>query len=195
MKKKRVMKNAVAGLAMALAVGNVVPMALPGVYGITAFAETVQGSLAITDAGVKFEQTAGQDKATFDYTITMSVPDTVRDGDTVALQTRNMSDILDAGETSKPIMVDGVIVGRIERTGYFSKAARQSEVDETLVQKEKASLKAGYADCDYVITFNTNVAKARGKEISFSVNRTEPGTLVSKDTDVTAEVKIGRAHV
>ena len=133
-----------------------------------------------------------RDKATFDYTITMSVPDTVRDGDTVALQTRNMSDILDAGETSRPVMVDNVIVGRIERTGYFSKAARQAEVDETLVQKEKASLKAGYADCDYVITFNTNAAKARGKEISFSVNRTEPGTLVSKDTDVTAEVKINR---
>lgn len=195
MKKKRVVKNAVAGLAMALAVGNVLPMALPGVYGITAFAETVQGSLAITDASVKFEQTTGQDKATFDYTITMSVPDTVRDGDTVALQTRNMSDILDAGETSRVVMVDNVIVGRIERTGYFSKAARQAEVDETLVQKEKASLKAGYADCDYVITFNTNAAKARGKEISFSVNRTEPGTLVSKDADVTAEVKINRKSI
>ena len=47
MKKKRVMKNAVAGLAMALAVGNVLPMSLQGIYSITAFAETVQGSLQL----------------------------------------------------------------------------------------------------------------------------------------------------
>ena len=196
-KRKRQLSRAALLTMAALTLSSAPVSALQGLTLLTAYAEEPQGSLVIPSAEAAIEagfNTRG-DSAHLKYHLKFTIPDNVRDGDTVLIQTRNLSDFIPAGVDFLMIRVDGKIVGRLDRRNTVSKAALADSADTTIAEKRDANLAAGLRDTDYRLTFNVNAHDARGKDIVLTADTDEAATKVSENTQVTADIRVNRQSI
>ena len=144
---------------------------------------------AVGTATINKVQEAANKAIEMDYSVDITVPNTVKSGDTVRISTINLGDFIPAGETNAPVTIDGVEVGTLARVENDNKRYEQNSPNTSLDQKKAANIEAGTQDNAYVVTFNSKAAEYQGKKVQLKATSSLVyATTVNKDTNIRAQV-------
>jgi surface repeat SSSPR-51 protein len=144
---------------------------------------------AVGTATINKVQEAANKAIEMDYSVNITVPNTVKSGDTVRISTINLGDFIPAGETNAPVTIDGVEVGTLARVENNNKRYEQNSPNTSLDHKKAANIEAGTQDNAYVLTFNSKAAEYQGKKVQLKATSSLVyATTVNKNTNIRAQV-------
>ena len=190
MKNKFLFRSATI-LSLAMAGAPVVMTAVNSVPALAVVNTDKVGTLtaAVGTATINKVQEAANKAIEMDYSVGITVPNTVKSGDTVRISTINLGDFIPAGETNAPVTIDGVEVGTLARVENDNKRYEQNSPNTSLDQKKAANIEAGTQDNAYVVTFNSKAAEYQGKKVQLKATSSLVyATTVNKDTNIRAQV-------
>ena len=190
MKNKFLFRSATI-LSLAMAGAPVVMTAVNSVPALAVVNTDKVGTLtaAVGTATINKVQEAANKAIEMDYSVDITVPNTVKSGDTVRISTINLGDFIPAGETNAPVTIDGVEVGTLARVENDNKRYEQNSPNTSLDQKKAANIEAGTQDNAYVLTFNSKAAEYQGKKVQLKATSSLVyATTVNKDTKIRAQV-------
>ena len=190
MKNKFLFRSATI-LSLAMAGAPVVMTAVNSVPALAAVNTDKVGTLtaAVGTATINKVQVAANKAIEMDYSVDITVPNTVKSGDTVRISTINLGDFIPAGKTNAPVTIDGVEVGTLARVENDNKRYEQNSPNTSLDQKKAANIEAGTQDNVYVLTFNSKAAEYQGKKVQLKATSSLVyATTVNKDTNIRAQV-------
>ena len=190
MKNKFLFRSATI-LSLAMAGAPVVMTAVNSVPALAVVNTDKVGTLtaAVGTATINKVQEAANKAIEMDYSVNITVPNTVKSGDTVRISTINLGDFIPAGETNAPVTIDGVEVGTLARVENDNKRYEQNSPNTSLDQKKAANIEAGTQDNAYVLTFNSKAAEYQGKKVQLKATSSLVyATTVNKDTNIRAQV-------
>ena len=190
MKNKFLFRSATI-LSLAMAGAPVVMTAVNSVPALAVVNTDKVGTLtaAVGTATINKVQEAANKAIEMDYSVDITVPNTVKSGDTVRISTINLGDFIPAGETNAPVTIDGVEVGTLARVENDNKRYEQNSPNTSLDQKKAANIEAGTQDNAYVVTFNSKAAEYQGKKVQLKATSSLVyATTVNKDTNIRAQV-------
>ncbi len=190
MKNKFLFRSATI-LSLAMAGAPVVMTAVNSVPALAVVNTDKVGTLtaAVGTATINKVQEAANKAIEMDYSVDITVPNTVKSGDTVRISTINLGDFIPAGETKAPVTIDGVEVGTLARVENDNKRYEQNSPNTSLDQKKAANIEAGTQDNAYVLTFNSKAAEYQGKKVQLKATSSLVyATTVNKDTNIRAQV-------
>ena len=190
MKNKFLFRSATI-LSLAMAGAPVVMTAVNSVPALAVVNTDKVGTLtaAVGTATINKVQEAANKAIEMDYSVDITVPNTVKSGDTVRISTINLGDFIPAGETNAPVTIDGVEVGTLARVENDNKRYEQNSPNTSLDQKKAANIEAGTQDNAYVLTFNSKAAEYKGKKVQLKATSSLVyATTVNKDTNIRAQV-------
>ena len=178
-------------LSLAMAGAPVVMTAVNSVPALAVVNTDKVGTLtaAVGTATINKVQEAANKAIEMDYSVDITVPNTVKSGDTVRISTINLGDVIPAGKTNAPVTIDGVEVGTLARVENDNKRYEQNSPNTSLDQKKAANIEAGTQDNAYVLTFNSKAAEYQGKKVQLKATSSLVyATTVNKDTNIRAQV-------
>ena len=190
MKNKFLFRSATI-LSLAMAGAPVVMTAVNSVPALAVVNTDKVGTLtaAVGTATINKVQEAANKAIEMDYSVDITVPNTVKSGDTVRISTINLGDFIPAGKTNAPVTIDGVEVGTLARVENDNKRYDQNSPNTSLDQKKAANIEAGTQDNAYVLTFNSKAAEYQGKKVQLKATSSLVyATTVNKDTNIRAQV-------
>ena len=190
MKNKFLFRSATI-LSLAMAGAPVVMTAVNSVPALAVVNTDKVGTLtaAVGTATINKVQEAANKAIEMDYSVDITVPNTVKSGDTVRISTINLGDFIPAGKTNAPVTIDGVEVGTLARVENDNKRYEQNSPNTSLDQKKAANIEAGTQDNTYVLTFNSKAAEYQGKKVQLKATSSLVyATTVNKDTNIRAQV-------
>ena len=190
MKNKFLFRSATI-LSLAMAGAPVVMTAVNSVPALAVVNTDKVGTLtaAVGTATINKVQEAANKAIEMDYSVDITVPNTVKSGDTVRISTINLGDFIPAGKTNAPVTIDGVEVGTLARVENNNKRYEQNSPNTSLDQKKAANIEAGTQDNAYVLTFNSKAAEYQGKKVQLKATSSLVyATTVKKDTNIRAQV-------
>ena len=190
MKNKFLFRSATI-LSLAMAGAPVVMTAVNSVPALAVVNTDKVGTLtaAVGTATINKVQEAANKAIEMDYSVDITVPNTVKSGDTVRISTINLGDFIPAGETNAPVTIDGVEVGTLARVENDNKRYEQNSPNTSLDQKKAANIEAGTQDNAYVLIFNSKAAEYQGKKVQLKATSSLVyATTVNKDTKIRAQV-------
>ena len=190
MKNKFLFRSATI-LSLAMAGAPVVMTAVNSVPALAVVNTDKVGTLtaAVGTATINKVQEAANKAIEMDYSVNITVPNTVKPGDTVRISTINLGDFIPAGETNAPVTIDGVEIGTLARVENDNKRYEQNSPNTSLDQKKAANIEAGTQDNAYVLTFNSKAAEYQGKKVQLKATSSLVyATTVNKDTNIRAQV-------
>ena len=190
MKNKFLFRSATI-LSLAMAGAPVVMTAVNSVPALAVVNTDKVGTLtaAVGTATINKVQEAANKAIEMDYSVDITVPNTVKSGDTVRISTINLGDFIPAGKTNAPVTIDGVEVGTLARVENDNKRYEQNSPNTSLDKKKAANIEAGTQDNAYVLTFNSKAAEYQGKKVQLKARSSLVyATTVNKDTNIRAQV-------
>ena len=190
MKNKFLFRSATI-LSLAMAGAPVVMTAVNSVPALAVVNTDKVGTLtaAVGTATINKVQEAANKAIEMDYSVDITVPNTVKSGDTVRISTINLGDFIPAGKTNAPVTIDGVEVGTLARVENDNKRYEQNSPNTSLDQKKAANIEAGTQDNAYVLIFNSKAAEYQGKKVQLKATSSLVyATTVNKDTKIRAQV-------
>ena len=190
MKNKFLFRSATI-LSLAMAGAPVVMTAVNSVPALAVVNTDKVGTLtaAVGTATINKVQEAANKAIEMDYSVDITVPNTVKSGDTVRISTINLGDFIPAGKTNAPVTIDGVEVGTLARVENDNKRYEQNSPNTSLDQKKAANIEAGTQDNAYVLIFNSKAAEYQGKKVQLKATSSLVyATTVNKNTNIRAQV-------
>lgn len=144
MKNKFLFRSATI-LSLAMAGAPVVMTAVNSVPALAVVNTDKVGTLtaAVGTATINKVQEAANKAIEMDYSVDITVPNTIKSGDTVRISTINLGDFIPAGKTNAPVTIDGVEVGTLARVENDNKRYEQNSPNTSLDQKKAANIEAG----------------------------------------------------